>query len=479
MTRLGEHAIGLMQVLPSTAMDPGFGLPNVFDFAKSKGVAVTGRTEADAEALLMNEKIGAEYGEAYMRAMLNRYDGNVVYALAAYNWGPGNADNWINRGANMDELPRETRNYIPNVLNRAGLTGVNAGAPADSIFAMLPLGEQLKLLNTARENMSAQIVENTVTTVFRQFGPQTDTDPIELDVMNDHIDVLMADRTVDERKTAKQLLKSYADAHNASARQREAERVSNIWTSVMGGQSMEQIQSTPEWRALDGTQQKKLITEIGSFRSQPTSPEQWALYAEIKSDPAAVAAMSAEQVLAMAPLLGNELTTKLVQDRAALNTPQDIAKAEYDEDVFKIFASKAGIKVFDQRRTTPDKENEGRLRYAVENALVVRANELRRPLSRAEQEDVMAEVIGNKVYLDKWFSSEESIVSLVAEDKLGKAYVNVGNRQVFLTEIPAASRDMIIRQLRAAGQPVTESSIAEIWVAAQNRPDPRFQMIPQ
>jgi hypothetical protein len=247
----------------------------------------------------------------------------------------------------------------------------------------------------------------------------------------------------------------------------------------MNGQSMEQIQSTPEWRALDGTQQKKLITEIGSFRSQPTSPDQWALYAEIKSDPAALAAMSPEQVLAMAPLLGNELTTKLVQDRAALNTPQDIAKGEYDEDVFKIFASKAGIGVFDARRKKGDKENEGRLRYAVENALVVRENQLRRPLSRAEQEEVMSEIISNKVYLDRWGRDPEVIVSLVEEDDFGKAYVNVGSRQVYLTEIPASSRDMIIRQLRAAGQPITEGAIAEIWVAAQNRPDPRFEMIPQ
>jgi soluble lytic murein transglycosylase-like protein len=479
MTRRGEKAIGFMQVLPSTAMDPGFGLPNVFDFAKSKGVTVSGRTEADAQALLMDEKIGAEYGQAYMKAMLNRYDDNVVYALAAYNWGPGNADNWISRGANMDELPRETRNYIPNVLNRAGLTGVSAGAPADSMFAMLPLGEQLKMLDTARANQSAQVVEFMARAVFDEFGPKTDTDPIELDLLNDHIDVLMADRTVDERKTAKQLLKSYAEAHNASARQREAERVSNIWTSVMNGQSMEQIQSTPEWRALDGTQQKKLITEIGSFRSQPTSPDQWALYAEIKSDPAKFAAMSTEQVLALAPLLGNELTTKLIQDRAALNTPQDIAKAEYDEDTFKIFAAKAGIKVFDKARRPADKENEGKLRYAIENLLVVRANELRRPLNRAEQEDVMAEVIGNKVYLDRWGRDPEFISALVAEDEFEGKYVMVGSRQVFLSKIPDNDREMIIKQLRAAGEPVSEAAIAEIWVARQTAPDPRFEMIPR
>lgn len=48
----------------------------------------------------------------YMRFLLDRYDGNVEYALAGYNWGEGNVDDWIAEGADPSKLPKETRNYI-------------------------------------------------------------------------------------------------------------------------------------------------------------------------------------------------------------------------------------------------------------------------------------------------------------------------------------------------------------------------------
>ena len=472
-------ATGLMQVMPETAMDPGFGLPNVFEFAKSKGMPFRGQTRESADMLLKDPKIGAEYGQAYMKAMLARYDGNVVYALAAYNWGPGSTDNWISQGADMNRLPKETQNYIPKVLGMTDISVGQAGGSQNPMLAYLPLGDQLKILQSARANESAQIVESTSGAVFRQFGPQSDTDPIELDIMNDHIDVVMAGRTAAERSDAKTLLKQYADAHKASAGQRQAERVSGIWTNVLGGAPMAEIIGSPEWKSLNGTEQKKLITEINSFRTQPTQPNQWAAYEDIKSNPAALAAMSSEQILAMAPELGNELTTKLIQDRSKLNTPEGVAEVKYDEDAFKIFASKAGLKIFDTKVKPKEKERIGQFRYAVETAIDVRQAQLKRPLSRAEQEEVMGEVLSNKVYVDEFGRDPEVMMSLVSEDDLGDTYVVVGSKQVYLKSIPASDRAMIVRQLRTAARPVTEAAIAEVWLAAQQQPDPRFEQIPR
>jgi soluble lytic murein transglycosylase-like protein len=462
-------AMGLMQVMPATAMDPGFGLPNIFEFAKSKGVAFGGPTEESARALLQDPKIGAEYGQAYMKAMLGKYDGNVVYALAAYNWGPGATDNWIAQGADMERLPKETQAYIPKVLGMADISVGQSGGSQNPMLSYLSLGDQLKVLQTARANESAQIVESTSSAVFRQFGPQSDTDPIELDLMNQHIDVLMASRTAAERGTAKTLLKQYADAHKASASQRQAERVSGIWTSVLGGAPMSEIVDTPMWKSLNGTEQKKLITEINSFRAQPTQPAQWAAYEDIKSNPAKLAGMSPEQILAMAPELGNELTTKLIQDRSKLNTPEGLAEVKYDEDSFKVFASKAGLKVFDAKVKPAEKERIGQFRYAVETAIDVRQAFLKRPLSRAEQEEVMAEVLSDKVYIDKFGKDPQQILSLVSKDNMGNAYVTVGEKQVYVKDIDKNERKIIQDGLRAAGMPVTEVMIAEIWLREKER----------
>jgi hypothetical protein len=123
-------ARGLMQVMPATAMDPGFGLPSVFDFAQQIGVPVGKRTEAEAKRLLTDPTVGALYGQQYMEAMLNRYNGNLDYALAAYNWGPGNIDTWVAEGANFAKLPKETREYIPQVMAAMGQAPAIAAAPA-------------------------------------------------------------------------------------------------------------------------------------------------------------------------------------------------------------------------------------------------------------------------------------------------------------------------------------------------------------
>lgn len=474
-TRYGR-AVGLMQVLPSTAMEPGVRLedgsmmPNIFQLARSKGISFGAQTEETAAELLKNPEIGQAFGRMYLDSMLARYDGDVVKALAAYNWGIRNVDNW---DGDMSKLPEQTRNYIPNVLNRAGLTGANAGAPADSMFGMLPLGDQLKLLDAAKQNMSAQIVENSASTVFRQFGPQSDIDSVELDVMNDHIDVLMAGNTADERKAAKTLLKEYANAHTASANQRVAERDSKIWEQVLGGQPMSVIEQSEEWKALDGRTKKTLIGEINSFRSQSTTPAQWAMYSDILADPGRLAAMPQEELLAMAPRLGNELTTQLIKDRAKLNTPEGVAEAKYDEDMFKMFASKAGLKVFDTKASEEDKQKIGQFRYQVETALEVKRNQLKRSLTRDEVEKVFGDTLADQVMLDRGMlaSDEKAVLSTVMEDDLDRAYVVVGTEKVFLSDIPTASRQQIASQLRAQGLPATEADIARIWIKAGAKPE--------
>ncbi|KAA0893358.1 lytic transglycosylase domain-containing protein [Oryzomonas rubra] len=77
-------ARGLMQLMPGTA--------------RSLGV----NDSFDPEQNVMA-------GTRFLRDLLDRYDGNVDSALAAYNWGPGNVDR------RPDRMPRETQNYLVRV----------------------------------------------------------------------------------------------------------------------------------------------------------------------------------------------------------------------------------------------------------------------------------------------------------------------------------------------------------------------------
>ena len=68
---------------------------------------------------LSDPEINIRYGTYRLRELLDRYDGDEVAALVAYNAGPGNADSW--GGARMTlggiAFP-ETRAYVEEVLDK-------------------------------------------------------------------------------------------------------------------------------------------------------------------------------------------------------------------------------------------------------------------------------------------------------------------------------------------------------------------------
>lgn len=103
-----KGAVGTMQTMPGTLKDPGFGV-----------TPARNRTPQELERV----------GRDYLRAMIREFNGNLDHALAAYNWGPDEVKKWIARGANANELPSETRNYIQKVKGLLGST-VEALIPA-------------------------------------------------------------------------------------------------------------------------------------------------------------------------------------------------------------------------------------------------------------------------------------------------------------------------------------------------------------
>jgi len=98
------QAYGLMQLLPKTA-------------ARSIHVASVSPTS------LVDPEFNVQAGTAYLRQLLDLYNGNLVMAVAAYNAGENAVEKWRARYANPepDEFVesisfRETRNYVKLVL---------------------------------------------------------------------------------------------------------------------------------------------------------------------------------------------------------------------------------------------------------------------------------------------------------------------------------------------------------------------------
>ena len=70
---------------------------------------------------LSDPEINIRYGTFLLRELLDRYDDDVVAALAAYNAGPGNADKWGGSELDVEAIPfPETRAYVEEVLEKQG-----------------------------------------------------------------------------------------------------------------------------------------------------------------------------------------------------------------------------------------------------------------------------------------------------------------------------------------------------------------------
>jgi soluble lytic murein transglycosylase-like protein len=97
-------ALGLTQVMPATAE----------------------KVKAGSSARLFDPELNLDLGAAYLKSLVEKFDGKWYLAIAAYNAGPAAVEKWLARypGASpelfADLIPyAETRNYVRKVLEAA------------------------------------------------------------------------------------------------------------------------------------------------------------------------------------------------------------------------------------------------------------------------------------------------------------------------------------------------------------------------
>jgi soluble lytic murein transglycosylase len=102
-----KGAVGLMQIMPDTA----------------NWIAENAGGQPLNAADLLKPDVNIFMGAWYMNWLSKHYNGNVVYAIAAYNAGQGNVNQWKNNGiwngleASVNDIPfGETRHYVQRVL---------------------------------------------------------------------------------------------------------------------------------------------------------------------------------------------------------------------------------------------------------------------------------------------------------------------------------------------------------------------------
>lgn len=142
--RSPKGAIGLMQIMPTTAKDISRNL-------KIRYRGSTQLTQADTNLAL---------GTRYLREMLKRFDGQTVLATAAYNAGARRIQNWLPVDTSLDaerwieSIPfRETREYVTSVLAFTVIYAQRLGMTDHRLSERMPAIPDRKTLHAKVKNV--------------------------------------------------------------------------------------------------------------------------------------------------------------------------------------------------------------------------------------------------------------------------------------------------------------------------------------
>lgn len=153
-----KGAMGIMQIMPKTAMKPGFGVPTVFEIADQLGVSYSDKSEDSAKKLLTNPDVNKTFGDLYAGAMLQRFEGNPQLAAAAYNAGPGA----VERAGGVPEIA-ETKKYVagisPERMEAARKSVQEARREQLKDFSLAPTGKSIMPYRSVMEGQDKPPVD--------------------------------------------------------------------------------------------------------------------------------------------------------------------------------------------------------------------------------------------------------------------------------------------------------------------------------
>lgn len=265
------------------------------------------------------------------------------------------------------------------------------------------------------------------------FGPQTRWEPIAQDVIERKLREALDDqpkilaRAIELSRTRRQSV--------LAARQEEEDaNESAVWRAVAAGASFEQIRRMPEYQNARGQLQAAIGTRLRTdaerradraytagqraqtAREAATEARQHARYWELR-EPARLATLSEDAIVARAGELGSTLTERLL-DAKRQGGPGSVKDAVIDRAVFDQLLRRSGLTLDDAQR--------GDLLVAVENAIDLKQQSVgNRKVTRQEALAEAQAILDERVFLDLSFRRDPSraVATIVNPQNRARAYV--------------------------------------------------------
>lgn len=304
--------------------------------------------------------------------------------------------------------------------------------------------------------------ERAAAEVWSTGGPKSYAEPVSSDVLQAQIDKRFANDP-ERRKAATAALKERIAAFNQAQGEHTTAATNTVYQLMQQGVPLSKLKAMPEWgtlvalnaKAADGIEY--MIEQRALHRAQTAdalegaelkrlqrqqhllSIKNWDEYAKAQ-DPAVLAGMPRAAIQALAPVIGQDNTEKLLAKKDKLDNPATVAEAKIDDDQFKAFVERVLPGVVSKKKpTAEEKLLLIQMRNQVESTLDAEQRGAKRPLTREEKDAIIQREVNRTVTVPGgWFSSDQQrpVIALTpAQQKKAVIPEDVRRRAVTLMNV--------------------------------------------
>lgn len=240
-------------------------------------------------------------------------------------------------------------------------------------------------------------------------------------------------------------LKNEWDAQQAEVRNQS---IGNVWDMIDAGEQMTTIQKSKEWGNLTGLDRRQIEKDLHEERLRESQRKlsdsqrllteltvsdrlmgirNWDLYQDM-ADPETLAKKSRNEVKALRPSLGRELTDDLLKKHEQLQKPGKLIEAKIDQDDFYTVAAELGLDPYSKNKAA--RRQLGSLKFYIERLIDKAQQAAGKELTREQKMELIKKEMSREVILERW-GPDQSIPAMllnpqnrsrvvVPPDKLGE-----------------------------------------------------------